>query len=801
MSLPGLSTTKTPVTAGALTDLRIVELGSGPVTGMAGMILADFGAEVLRIDRPGGDPLGQLPAAPMWARGKYHLVLDVSDADDLDEVLAVADVLICNWRPAALKRKGIDYKSLHDRHPHLVYCHITGFGPGGPMAEVPGYEHVVAAYAGRMMLFSGIVDRDGPVLSAVQVGIHVATQSAVAGVLAALLQRGETGVGRLVETSLLQGMLPYEMGGLIGRQFESEYEQLLPYVRTAPEPPPPSLYYHPAQAGDGRWMQFGNLLPHLFDNFLITTGLIDVLADPAYDQKQMLLRPEEAHEAFRERMLKRIQERSSAEWMQEFVADGGIVGTTYQTTQAALNDPDVVANGHVLKQDNGSVQLGPVARLAETPAAPGSDSMPGDALIKKWRTTPRMAPSEPRKEELPLAGIRVVELATIIAAPLGTSFLADMGADVVKVEQVGGDPFRSLLGGLGAARVNTGKRSVSINLKTEEGRDIVLKLVASADVVVHNYRPGVPERLGIGYEQVRELNPGVIYRQANGYGPDGPGAHRPSTHPIPGAAMGGVMYQMREALPSTLQDFKNLRRWTSRLMRANELNPDPNTAVVIATAALLGLSARTRTGQGQLVGVDMFGTNAYANADDFLSYPGKPGRAMPDELMYGFSPTYRLYPCRDGKWIFLGLITEKESAGFIEALTEMGIDVPDRSRLHPESGDTGVLSDLFASRDAADWQSMLAPRGIACVAADRNEPPAFWLQDGQAAAYGFVGPAHHPVHGAYLRHGPLVIFDRQPGELKGPPSAGQHHEEVLAECGYEATETDAMLQSGVLWQE
>ena len=160
--------------------------------------------------------------------------------------------------------------------------------------------------------------------------------------------------------------------------------------------------------------------------------------------------------------------------------------------------------------------------------------------------------------ELPLAGIRVVELATIIATPLGTSFLADMGAEVIKIEQIGGDPFRGMLSGLGAARVNGGKHSISVNMKTPEGIKIVRDLIRDADVVVHNFRPGVPERLGIAYEQVATINPDVVYLQANGYGPDGPSAHRPSTHPIPGAAMGGVMYQMGGRLPDKLQDIDGL---------------------------------------------------------------------------------------------------------------------------------------------------------------------------------------------------------------------------------------------------
>lgn len=789
----------------ALDGIRILDLTSGPAGGIATMILADFGAEVLIIERPGGDPLAALPAARMWRRGKRTLTVDLgceSGLDTLHQLCAGADVLICNWRASALKRKGLDFDSLHARHRHLVFCHISGFGNIGPRADYPGYEHLVAACTGRMQLFANIVDRDGPVFSALQVGVHACAQSATTGILAALLERGEDGEGCLVETSLLQGMLPYEQGAMLGVQLREIFKDMFPAAPPASnEPPMPSLYYHPAQAGDGRWMQFGNLLPHLFDNFLRVTDLLDILADPEFDQTQMLL-PTEKHEAFRQRMLMRIQERPVADWMADIVADGGVVATAHQTTQEALRDPDIIANGHVIDRPDGGVQLGPVARLMRTPATPGADAIADDGLLQQWRATPRSAPVRSRGDGLPLQGIRVVELATIIAAPLGASFLADMGADVIKVEQIGGDPYRGLSAGIGAARVNAGKRSISVDLKSAAGQEIVLGLISDADVLIHNFRPGVPERLGIGYEQVEALNPEIIYLQANGYGPDGPGAQRPSTHPIPGAAMGGVLYQMGERVPGELQDIDGLRLWTRRLMRANEVNPDPNTALVVATATILGLVARQRTGKGQRILVDMFGANAYANSDDFLSYPGKPDRAMPDAQLLGLSATYRLYPCAGDQWLFLALTNERERHRFIDALAEAAIEAP-TAELLVQGGEpaSDALTALFATKDATFWESLLAASGIGCVRADAVTPSQFWLSDPQSEALGLAVEIEHPRWGRYRRHGGLISFDGAGQRLGPPPLAGQHNEELLLERGYEPDRIARLLADGVLWRE
>ena len=667
------------------------------------------------------------------------------------------------------------------------------------MPTIPGYEHLVAARFGRMLAFSGTVERKGPAFCALQVGIHACSQAAVSGILADLLRKGRDGTGGLVETSLLRSMMPYEMGGLIHRQFPDRFPDAL--AAAPAEPPMPALFYHPAQAGDGRWIQFGNLLPHLFDNFLMVTGLTDLLTDADWDPAQLCL-PVNKQEAFRQRMLARIQERPARDWIEDCIDNGSVVAAVYQSTQQALDDPDLLANGHVVARPKGGVQLGPLARLTATPALPGGDCMPDDGLEAAWRSDPRPSPLRPLPETLPLAGIRVVEVATIIAAPLGASFLADMGADVVKVEQPGGDPFRGMLQGLGSAKTNAGKRSICLDLKAAAGRNILLQLLEEADVLIHNYRPGVPERLGMGYEQVSAINPGIIYLQCNGYGPDGPGAHRPCTHPVPGAAMGSVVYQLGERLPDETLDMPELISWTRRLMQANDVNPDPATAMVVATSALLGLKARQTTGKGQRVLVDMLGANAYANADDFLTYPGKPPRRLPDRECYGLSATYRLYACADGGWVFLALVGDRDLRRFVAVLRQAGIDCPDESCLSGQGAEPAeILADLFAGRSADTWERLLAPAGIGCVRADQYRPAEFLQKNEQVHALGMTTETQHPVWGRYRRYGASVTFNRQESATGGPPLAGQHCDEILTRLGYSADAISTLLDEGVIWAE
>lgn len=770
----------------SLSGVRVLDLTVGPVGGMAMTVFADFGAQVLSVRRR--DRFAHLPASPMWRRGSAAIDLDVmQDRPRFDALCAAADVLVINWRPSTRRRTGVDVRALRQKFPHLVICSVTSFGADDPRSELPGFEHVVAAATGRMLCFTGCPDREGPAFSALQVGVHACTQSVVTGVLAALISRTKHGQGSLVETSMLQGFLAYEQGAMLGEQLRDRLGVVVDGVAgSAAEAPLPSLHYLPTQAGDGRWVQLGNLLPHLFDNFLVATELVDILADPDYDSEQMTL-TEEKREHFRDLMFRRMQEKTGAEWIDVFVDNGSVVAGLVQSTQEALADADMLANGHVIKLGAG-VQLGPLARLSETPANPRAGVADGETMASAWRDSPRSAVRYLVNDALPLAGVRVVEIATIIAAPFGASLLADLGADVIKVEPINGDPYRGLAGGVGSCRVNLGKRSIRVDLKDPAGQKVVQDLMRSTDVLIHNFRPGVPEKLGIDYQTLEAFNPRLVYLQSNGYGPDGPGAHRPSTHPIPGAGMGGVHLQMGGELPSKLLDLPELRSWSKRLMRANEVNPDPNTALVVASAALLGLVARESTGQGQVVFVDMFGANAWANADDFIDYPGKPARSYPDVGQHGLSTLYRLYRCNDGRWVFVALVAETDQAKARDVFLSVTGVVPDLA-------DAAAMETCFAQASADQWVVQLGAQGLACVRADATMPKFFWQLPEQSA---FRLMIQHTEWGTLARPGALCRFDGLAQVGQHSPLAGEHTRELLDQCGRSEADIEALFKQGAV---
>jgi crotonobetainyl-CoA:carnitine CoA-transferase CaiB-like acyl-CoA transferase len=328
----------------ALAGVRVLDLSTGPVGGLATTVLADFGADVVKLEPPGGDRFRSLAAAPLWLRGKRSVELDLTrDAgrDRLARLAEGADVLVVSGPPDRAVRLGADAARLAERNPALVHCSITGWGARGPYAAWPGYEPLVAARSGRMASFTGQRAREGPAYAAVAVASHATAQGAVQGILAALIARERTGLGQRVETSLLQGLLPYDLAGLL-------LVQLIEAGAPAPDPAAmgggmPTLNYHPVATADGRWIQLGNLLEHLFFAFLDAIDLLpELLADERFQASPASWPPDVVEEA-RDRILLRMQERSADEWMQLFRADGNVAAEPYLTTQQALDHPELVA--------------------------------------------------------------------------------------------------------------------------------------------------------------------------------------------------------------------------------------------------------------------------------------------------------------------------------------------------------------------------------------------------------------------------------------------------------------------------
>jgi crotonobetainyl-CoA:carnitine CoA-transferase CaiB-like acyl-CoA transferase len=260
---------------------------------------------------------------------------------------------------------------------------------------------------------------------------------------------------------------------------------------------------------------------------------------------------------------------------------------------------------------------------------------------------------------------------------------------------------------------------------------------------------------------------------------------------VVGAAMSGATLQAGHALTLRCDSLAESREASRQLMRANEANPDPNTSCVAAAAILLALVARERgLAGGQRIDASMLVANAWANADDFLSYAGKPERPVLDAALRGFAPGYRLYEAREG-WVMLAVTSEVEWRRLAHALGDAAL-------ASPEARDECALEAHFLERSADEWEALLLPQQVGCARADGPAQGRFWASDVHVRENAFVAPTQHAAHGDVLRWGALVHVNGVPEQRGAAPLCGQHSHALLAELGRSEAEIAALGAQGVV---
>ena len=391
----------------------------------------------------------------------------------------------------------------------------------------------------------------------------------------------------------------------------------------------------------------------------------------------------------------------------------------------------------------------------------------------------------------PLSGLKVIELAHIMAGPVCGQLLADMGADVIKVEKVpGGDDTRRMIppeiDGESAAFMilNRNKRGTAINMKSEAGKAVLLKMLGKADVVIENFRVGTMERLGLGYESLHQLNPSLIYCQITGFGRSGPYADRAGFDLI-AQGMSGLMSVTGEGEGHPP-------------IKAGVPVGDIGAGMLAAMGILAAYIHRLKTGEGQLVDTSLLEASIFNTAwvsAIFLATgisPGALGSA------HQLAAPYQALPTRDG-WVNVGAANQANWLRLVEVIEqpELSTDprfVDNSARMQNLPALIEILRSSFQQRDTADWLTRLEDVG---VPASPVLSIGDMLKDPQVLAREMVVDVEHSHLGTTKALGSPVKFSTTPTSInRGAPMLGEHTREILGEFGYLDVEIDALVAAG-----
>ena len=808
---------------GVLAGLKVLDLSWGISGPMTTMLLVDHGAEVTKIEPPGGDPYrGQL-GYKVWGRGKRNAILDLKDKEDLASFKALAsaaDILVESYAPGVTTRLGIDYETLSALNPRLIYVSITGYGRGTKDADRPAYDALVAARTGIQWEQRGFPEgavyrmsrlpdpfpdlevpydwvqgppRPGPIFSASHWPSLGAFFAASTGLNAALRAREVTGRGQWVETSLQQGAMA-GASGVWQRSESPDAEGFNSYILGSKSP---KGHY---ECKDGRWLH--NWVPN--PRFIMTASAGDTLnSSPDLtvqnDPDRFGLAPEEIFVMmhYQPILMEAMKKFTCDEWV-EAAAVAEMTMQEARSPETALADPLLLEDGCVTPIDDPELgrihQVGITYKMTTSPGV-----IPGPAVASGTHTAAVKAEAAAAKPQVakpgrtlkaPLDGITVVDLGLAIAGPYGTQLLADLGADVIKINA----PYDTYWHRCHIAYMaNRGKRSIALNLKQPKAMEILREIVAKADVVQHNMRYDAAERLGIDYESLKKINPKLIYCHTRGH-ETGPRQKLPGNDQT-GGCLAGVQY----ADGGMARGGKPLWSFTSF--------GDTGCGFLSAIGIMQALYHRDRTGEGQFVDTSIVNAQLL-NTSYVVGRPDGTGFERPqlDRLQLGLSALHRLYETSAG-WLCLIVPTEEHWDRLCLAMGLEGLETDPRfatadARTANDDLLATTLAAAFAGKSAAAWFAVLDAAGVPCEISN----PDFALgifDDAELAKRHWTASYHHPAIGKLDQIGLLFELSDTPGVLQGPPLVvGQYSREILAGLGYGEAEIDAFCQEKIVtaWQ-
>ncbi len=767
--------------SGPLAHLRVIDAAEALPGAIAAMLLADHGADVIKVEPVGGSCFAKDLTRKGWDRGKRSVEIDVAaDTASLRGLLKTADIFIHSLTDAEAASLGLDETSLSRDFPALVSCALTAYSRGTPFSDRPYGESLAAAKLGTM-IDRGSSFREGPMYLGHPALHYGQAFLAVINSLAAVRARRAIGVGQEVEASLLDAFLAQspmnhwwqEDGISYIKKGDSGATDRFGNVR---------LVTAMFECGDGKCLQIhtgsGGFKPAMDilgfgDRVQACNG--PEMAFPLSEDEYRIARVE-IFDAFKA--------KPRDEWIALFQAADVAALPVLEPGEILLDEQVEFAGMRIAMPDKdyGTIyQAAPAARFAETPCdtpTPAPEVGADNASLPEMLAAPaRTARPAVRDIRRPLEGIRVVDFSSFFAVGFGGRLLNDLGADVIKIETPAGDQMRPLPDVFDAS--NRGKRDVVLDLKTPEGLEAAKRLVATADVVTHNLRPGKADKLGIGYEALKAVKPDLCYVYLPGYGSKGPKSLLKAFAPLISGWV-GLLYEVAgEGNPPNRAAFGN---------------EDYNNGFLAAATVMMALENRDEKGAGEYVECPQLHSSLWTTSEHFLDANMKPVYGLRvDREQQGFNALDRLYRTSDG-WV---CISCRQPTRFAALARATGLTSPatDDAKIKAE------LDAWFAARTSGTAMAALdaagAPAEVVCETNWIDD--ALWLD--WTVKTGRVIESKDSMYGHIREFGLFNRLSKTPGKAEGDgPRLGEHTEQLLAEAGYSPQEIASLIERRIAIQ-
>jgi crotonobetainyl-CoA:carnitine CoA-transferase CaiB-like acyl-CoA transferase len=794
---------------GPLHGYTVVELSTGIAGAYCTKLLADGGAQVIKVETPQGDPLrgwsasgtrietGSDGALFGFLAGSKHSVIadpDIDgDTDLVNDLLAAADAVVWSRGSSVAENAAFTPEALRRSHPHLIVTSITPFGLDGPWFDRPATEFTLQAWSGGIVgLGRGSADR-APVFVGGQVGDYLAGAYASVATLASRLRQIETGAGELLDLSMLEAHIlgltyyPVTFYEMLGRPWRDARKVTVPGIARAKD----GL----VDVGCGTAQQWFDLCAMIGRQDWIDEdsplSITEVANEKAAD----------IYSWFESQNTDDIRELASAFRIPNAPVANGANITELEQFQ---HRQSFVANPR-----DGFQQPGHPYRMHPAKLVPPQPAPRLGEHTAQYRQSPPSVPKRPAPvgvaERLPFQGLRVLDMTTFWAGPSCTHFLAMLGAEVIHVESTGKPDGTRLIAGIPVTEdqwwekspifsaLNTNKKGLTLDLQTSAGRDVLRRLIATSDVIVENFTPRVLDQIGLDFAAVQAIRPDAILLRMPGFGLDGPWRDNPAFAYVIEAASGVS--------------------WLTGYPDRNPYEPysigDPNAGVHAINALLLALEFRRSTGQGVMIEAAMIDAALNIAAEQVIEYSaygellqraGNRGPAAAPQNLYRTADVDEFG--RLDSWVAIAIADDQQWAELCEALGRPQWALDEKLSTAAGRRDSHDLIDEHLStwcmdRDGDDIVQCLWDVG---VPVGKVMQPHRQTEIPQLQFRGFFEDVGHPVNESVPHSTVPVRFSAGPDRFHRNPAPllGEHNHELLAELGLSDDEIAELEADGVI---